>query len=374
MKVYLVGGAVRDELLGRPVIDKDYVVVGATPEQMIKLGYTQVGKDFPVFLHPQTKDEYALARTERKHGQGYGGFICDFSPSITLEEDLYRRDLTVNAIAKDENGKLVDPFNGQDDLNNKVLRHVGPAFSEDPLRVLRVARFAARYHYLGFTIAPETLTLMETMVAQGELATLTKERVWLEIEKCLKDGCVAVFSDVLQQTSALELILPMLKNWDQERSEWLTQRVNLLPKEHTHFQLIQFCLWLAHSELDTLEDIEQTHKVPVKYAQSARDFCRYQHLLYQDKLDAQALLAFFNALDIWRRPERFSLFCDVAKTFDPVCKNHISNLMEAAQCALSVDVQAIIKQGYTGVEIKLQLAQKRLNTIHAKLNDTTSDN
>ena len=167
MQVYLVGGAVRDEMLGRPVKDKDWVVVGATPQDLLNLNYQQVGSDFPVFLHPNTKDEYALARTERKQGKGYNGFICDFSPDITLEQDLIRRDLTVNAIAKDTDGNLFDPFNGQSDIKNKVLRHVSPAFEEDPLRVFRVARFAARYAPLGFTIAPETLELMSKISASG---------------------------------------------------------------------------------------------------------------------------------------------------------------------------------------------------------------
>ena len=161
MKVYLVGGAVRDQLLGFPVKDRDWIVVGATPATLLSLGYQQVGKDFPVFLNPKTKEEYALARTERKAGAGYTGFICDFSPTITLEQDLIRRDLTINAMAQSEDGEIIDPYGGKQDLENRMLRHISPAFSEDPLRVLRVARFAARYHSLGFKIASETLALME---------------------------------------------------------------------------------------------------------------------------------------------------------------------------------------------------------------------
>ncbi|MGO2479531.1 MAG: tRNA nucleotidyltransferase, partial [Pseudoalteromonas sp.] len=175
MQIYLVGGAVRDELLNRKIKERDYVVVGATPEQLLNLGYQQVGKDFPVFLHPKTKDEYALARLERKQGQGYTGFVCEFSPSVSLEDDLKRRDLTVNAIAKADDGNLIDPYGGKQDLDNRILRHVSSAFSDDPLRILRVARFAARYHYLGFTIADETKTLLKQMVRKGELKTLTPE-------------------------------------------------------------------------------------------------------------------------------------------------------------------------------------------------------
>lgn len=168
MKIYLVGGAVRDALLGLPIKDKDWVVVGATPQEMLDAGYQQVGRDFPVFLHPQTREEYALARTERKSGSGYTGFTCYAAPDVTLEADLQRRDLTINAMARDDDGEIIDPYNGRDDLENRLLRHVSPAFSEDPLRVLRVARFAARYAHLGFRIAEETMTLMRDMNAAGE--------------------------------------------------------------------------------------------------------------------------------------------------------------------------------------------------------------
>ena len=208
MQVYLVGGAVRDKLLGLPAGDRDYVVVGATIEEMLSLGYHQVGHDFPVFLHPETKEEYALARTERKNGQGYLGFICDFSPDTTLEQDLLRRDLTINAIAEDNQGKLIDPYHGLEDLKHKVLRHVSPAFVEDPLRVLRVARFAATLHHLGFTIAPETLALMKELTASGELKTLTPERVWTEMVKSLKTSNPEIFIEVLHFIGALKEILP----------------------------------------------------------------------------------------------------------------------------------------------------------------------
>ena len=186
VQIYLVGGAVRDQMLGLTVKDRDHVVVGATEQQMLALGYRQVGKDFPVFLHPQTQEEYALARTERKIGRGYGGFSCYASPDVTLEQDLLRRDLTINAMALDADGKLYDPFNGQQDLQQRLLRHVSPAFVEDPLRVLRVARFAARFAAQGFTVAAETLTLMQQIAASGELQALTAERVWQELEKVLQ--------------------------------------------------------------------------------------------------------------------------------------------------------------------------------------------
>jgi len=208
MKVFLVGGAVRDELLGRVPLERDWVVTGATPEQMIALGYRAVGKDFPVFLHPQSGEQYALARTERKTGPGYYGFVTRHSPDVTLEDDLSRRDLTINAIARDEQGKLIDPHGGRRDLEARVLRHVSPAFVEDPLRVLRVARFAARFASIGFTIADETLALMRRIVADGELSALVPERVWAETERALAEPAPRTYFEVLHACGALDVIFP----------------------------------------------------------------------------------------------------------------------------------------------------------------------
>src|SRR3954463_13324198 len=207
MKVYTVGGAVRDELLGLPVEDRDYVVVGATPDEMIALGYRPVGKDFPVFLHPETHEEYALARTERKSGRGYHGFQFHAAPDVTLEEDLARRDLTINAMARDEEGRLIDPFNGADDLAAGVLRHVSPAFTEDPVRILRAARFASRF---GFQIAPETAELMREIVTNGEADFLVPERVWQEVARGLMEERPSKLFEVLHQTGALARIAPEL--------------------------------------------------------------------------------------------------------------------------------------------------------------------
>lgn len=208
METYLVGGAVRDELLDLPVTERDWVVVGSTPAEMLDAGYTQVGKDFPVFLHPQTREEYALARTERKRGHGYTGFSLEFDPGVTLEEDLRRRDLTVNAMARDSDGELVDPYGGRDDLDARQLRHVSEAFAEDPLRVLRTARFAARFAHLDFTVAPETRELMAEIVRQGELAYLPTERVWVEMERAFREGNPAVFIRELRECEALRALLP----------------------------------------------------------------------------------------------------------------------------------------------------------------------
>ena len=211
MKVYLVGGAVRDELLDYPFHEKDWVVVGATPAQLLDEGYNQVGKDFPVFLHPETKEEYALARTERKQGHGYTGFAVDCDPGVTLEQDLERRDLTINAIARDTDGTIIDPYGGQRDIEARVLRHVSDAFTEDPLRVLRTARFAARYHHLGFTVAAETVELMTNIVNQGELAHLPAERIWVEMAKALGERNPQVFVTVLRDCGALAALIPELE-------------------------------------------------------------------------------------------------------------------------------------------------------------------
>ncbi|HEX6572213.1 MAG TPA: multifunctional CCA addition/repair protein [Steroidobacteraceae bacterium] len=208
MDVYLVGGAVRDALLGRSVTEHDYVVVGATPDDLLARGYRAVGKDFPVFLHPANGDQYALARTERKTGAGYYGFATRFSPDVTLEEDLARRDLTINAMARAEDGSIVDPYGGRRDLEARLLRHVSPAFVEDPLRVLRVARFAARFAPLGFTVAPETLELMREIVRSGEMQALVAERVWVETERALGEARPPVYVEVLRACGALAAVFP----------------------------------------------------------------------------------------------------------------------------------------------------------------------
>ena len=208
MQIYLVGGAVRDEQLGVPYSERDWCVVGATPEAMLALGYRQVGKDFPVFLHPDTKEEYALARKERKTAAGYHGFAFDFSPDVSLEEDLLRRDLTINAIAQDADGKLIDPSGGLDDIRNRQLRHVSDAFAEDPVRILRVAKFAARYHQLDFRIAPETLRLMRNMVDNGEVDALVPDRVWKETEEALRGRDMRTYFEVLRECGALAVLFP----------------------------------------------------------------------------------------------------------------------------------------------------------------------
>ncbi|RZM84300.1 tRNA nucleotidyltransferase [Pseudoalteromonas rubra] len=364
MKIYLVGGAVRDQLLGRPILERDYVVVGATPEQMQQLGYQQVGKDFPVFLHPESKDEHALARTERKQGQGYTGFICDFAPSITLEEDLMRRDLTVNAIAQDEDGTLIDPYHGQQDLNARVLRHVSDAFGEDPLRVLRVARFAARYHHLGFTIAPQTQALMQRMVDNGELATLTKERVWQEIEKSLKDGAIEVFSEVLASLSALSLVMPWQGTWTSDDSQRLKTCTSKLDKQDDDYLLTSFTLWQHRAQLNGYQ-LEQDFKIPKAYCEALRDLQTALPLLHSTDWQAHTVMQLFSALDAWRRPQRLTQMCKAARTFSDKLAQRCDLLAQAHQLGAKVNAREVIALGFKGPQIKTEMDKLKTQAISA---------
>ncbi|AWV85800.1 MULTISPECIES: multifunctional CCA addition/repair protein [Acinetobacter] len=338
MQVYLVGGAVRDHLLGHPYQEKDYVVVGATPEQLLAQGFMPVGKDFPVFLHPDTKDEYALARTERKSGQGYHGFEFHTDSSVTLEEDLIRRDLTINAMAMDEQGQVYDPYQGRQDLKNKVLRHVSDAFIEDPLRVLRVARFAARYAPYGFKIAEETMSLMQQLVNTGELDTLTPERVWKETSRALMEQRADVYFEVLRECGALNILLPELN-----ALFGVPQRPEYHPEIdcgiHTLMSLQQACQ--ANYSLDvrfavlvhdlgkalTPTDILPRHimheergvkpvtavcdrlKVPATTKQLALAVCK-EHLKCHQALTLKpgTLWRLLQRLDVLRRPERVEAF------------------------------------------------------------------
>ena len=300
MNIYLVGGAVRDRLLGKPVHERDYVVVGATPQQMLALGYRQVGKDFPVFLHPQTQAEYALARTERKTGQGYTGFAIAADPSVTLEQDLMRRDLTINAIAQSDSGELIDPYHGRADLQQRVLRHVSPAFVEDPLRVLRVARFAARFAADGFTVAPETMELMRTIADQGELATLSAERVWRETEKALSSATPAVFWQVLSDAHALT---PWFSELQPASIIKLTR--HYLSQLDTPDPLIAFCLSLYPLNPERAQQLCERLKVPNSYRQLALKLCRAQ-LSASSTWNADAAFAYMGQFDLWRQPEQLT--------------------------------------------------------------------
>lgn len=402
---YLVGGAVRDKLLGHEVYDHDFVVVGATVDQMLALNFTQVGKDFPVFLHPQTKEEYALARTERKQGQGYAGFVCDASSEVTLEEDLLRRDLTINAMAMtlpstSENLTIIDPYNGQADLENRILRHVSSAFVEDPLRVLRVARFAARYHNYGFVIADETLQLMTTISESGELATLSGERVWQEMQRSLTEEYPEVFFQVLKSCGALTKIWPELEalwgvpnpaKWHPEicsgiHTMMVLQRaVQLSPKTSIRFAAVCHDLgksltleenWPSHqghekSGLALVEKICQQLKVPKDHKNLALKVCEFHlHCHKAFELKASTIVKLFNSLDVWRKPEDFADFLITCEA-DFRGRLHNENasypqvvyLNKAFQAALTVTAKEFIEQGVKGAEIKEAINNKRISVV-----------
>ena len=338
MEIYLVGGAVRDSLLDLPVRDKDWVVVGSNAKLMKEQGYLQVGKDFPVFLHPKTKQEYALARTEKKVGVGYLGFEFDASEFVTLEQDLLRRDLTINAIAESSEGQLIDPYNGRQDIQDRVLRHVSPAFAEDPLRVLRVAKFAARFARLGFTVAPETLKLMSNIVQSGEIDALVRERVWQEIEQAMGSPAPDVFIAVLRDCGALKSILPEV-----DRLFGVPQPVKYHPEVdtglHTLLSLQQAVRltddpviryatlvhdvgkgvtdkanWPSHHAHEALglplqADISKRLHVPNEFAKLAALVCEHHTKMHRIKeLRPATLLKLIEALDGFRRPERVQKF------------------------------------------------------------------
>jgi tRNA nucleotidyltransferase (CCA-adding enzyme) len=372
---YLVGGAVRDNLLKREVIDRDYVVVGTTIEHMLMLGFIQVGKDFPVFLHPQSKDEYALARTEKKYGQGYTGFVCFSSPEVTLEQDLKRRDLTVNAIAQDEKGHIIDPFNGVTDLNNKLLRHISPAFSEDPLRVLRVARFAARYHYLDFTVHPDTLLLMEKISQSGELQYLSIERVLKEMELSISEKSPWVFFDVLHQCSALEAIWPEIdKVWLSHGKYTLMQASRLSPKLAIRFAAIVISTHQTTTVKDVIKMLERL-KTSNEIKQLTSKAIQHLHQCHRAlTLSPKELLSLFDSVDAWRKPQLLTdllMVCQAENnsrclaTGIDVDKPYIqaSYLLTLAELLRAITAKPFIAQGIKGKAIKNAIVGARLEKI-----------
>jgi tRNA nucleotidyltransferase (CCA-adding enzyme) len=307
MQVYLVGGALRDELLGLPAHERDWVVVGATPEQLQRAGYRAVGREFPVFLHPDTSEEYALARLERKTAPGYRGFETRFSPEVTLEQDLQRRDLTINAMARAPDGTLIDPYGGRQDLEQRLLRHVSPAFVEDPVRVLRVARFAARLSALGFRLAPETRQLMRLMVANGEINALVPERVWREMQRALAEADPAVFFDMLDDCGALAILLPELE-WDQAARRAL-QRAAHSATEGS----VRFAALLAGTASEKITVLCERLRVPNDYRELALLTARLlPRIAHGGALDAAATLELLEAADALRRPDRFQLLLRAA--------------------------------------------------------------
>ena len=367
MKIYCVGGAVRDELLGLPVKDRDYVVVGATPEQMVKQGFKPVGRDFPVFLHPRTHEEYALARTERKTARGYHGFEFHAAPNVTLEQDLARRDLTINAIARDVDGRIIDPYAGTADLEAGVLRHVSPAFAEDPVRILRVARFAARF---GFRIAPETLRLMRQMAGNGEADALVPERVWQEIARGLMEARPSRLFEVLRECGALERVMPEVDAlWDdadaaQEAMAALDAAARAPATLPARFAVLARPLTPL-----AVESLAARLKVPADCRDLALLAARHANaLLDAGELDAGAILELFNTVDAWRRPERFAELLAAAFAGAPDAAPARARLERARAAAAAVDAGPIAKAAKAATEIRAGIDAARLAAIRDALN------
>ena len=402
MKTYLVGGAVRDGLLQLPLKDKDWVVVGATPEQMLAQGYTQVGRDFPVFLHPNTHQEYALARTERKNGNGYTGFVCYSAPDVTLEQDLARRDLTINAIAQDADGQYYDPYHGREDLEKRILRHVSAAFSEDPLRVLRVARFAARFAHLGFQIAPETLALMRNIAQSGELQHLTAERVWKETEKALLSQSPQVFFQVLRDCDALAVLFPELNNlygvpapekWHPEIDSGvhvlmaLQIAAQLSPELDIRFATLFHDVgkaltpkekWPSHhghgpAGVPLVAALCERLRVPTQVRDLALLVTEFHDVIHGvQNCSAEALVALFDRIDAWRKPQRVEqlALCSEADARgrlgweDNTYPQGIT-LRQAFSTVSAVSTKEVVAAGFKGAEIRQELTRRRIQALSA---------
>jgi tRNA nucleotidyltransferase (CCA-adding enzyme) len=366
MKIYCVGGAVRDELLGLPVKDRDYVVVGATPEEMVKLGFKPVGRDFPVFLHPETREEYALARTERKTARGYHGFEFRTAPDVTLEQDLARRDLTINAIAKDADGRIIDPFNGAADLKAGVLRHVSPAFAEDPVRILRVARFAARF---GFRIAPDTLALMRTMAESGEADALVAERVWQELARGLMEARPSRVFDVLRECGALARVMPEVDAlWeDADAARAALRTLDAAAQAGATLQARFAALARALDPL-VVESLAGRLRLPADCRDLALLAARHSHAIEDaEELSAEEVLELFDATDAWRRSERFSELVAAALAGEPGSAAVRKLLERARAAAAAVNAGEIAKASSTPAEIRDRVAQARLAAIRQAL-------
>ncbi len=374
MKIYAVGGAVRDELLGLPVKDRDYVVVGATPEDMTRLGYKPVGKDFPVFLHPKTREEYALARTERKTARGYKGFQVYAAPDVTLEQDLSRRDLTINAIARDAQGRIIDPYGGAADLKRGVLRHVSPAFAEDPVRILRVARFAARF---GFKVAPATLRLMRAMVKAGEADALVAERVWQELAVGLMEASPSKMFAQLRSCGALARVLPELAAAWASRAQYArSQRALDCAAAQGHTLEVRYAvLACAVSGLAAPERELRHMSARLRAPADARDLALLA-LRHRDqidigaKLEPEAVVSLLQACDAWRRPARFEQLLQAAENCSASQARPYTaspRLLAALRAARAVDAGAIAARESEVHKIAVRLRAARVAAVKSAL-------
>ncbi|MFU8797567.1 MAG: multifunctional CCA addition/repair protein [Gammaproteobacteria bacterium] len=399
MKIYLVGGAVRDNLLGNPVQERDWVVVGSTPQEMLELGYRQVGKDFPVFLHPKTHEEYALARTERSTGRGYAQFSFDVSPSVTLEEDLLRRDITINAMAQTPEGKIIDPYNGQADLHHKIIRHVSAAFAEDPVRILRVGRFSARY---AFTLASETRQLMRNMVRAGEIDALVPERVWQELSRALGEPYPEKFFEVLRECGALKILFPEINTlygipnppkWHPEIDTGihtmmvLTQAVRLSLEPVVRFAALLHDVgkgvtpmsdWPSHHNHEALgvplvKALILRYRIPREFAELAVMVVQHHgHCHGILAMKPSTIIKLLEQLDAFRRPARFEQFllaCEADSRGRPSFEDHAypqaDYLRTMYHAANKVIVQSLLEKGFQGKALGDALHQARIDAIKA---------
>lgn len=375
METYLVGGAVRDKLLGIPVADRDWVVVGATPEAMMQAGYKTVGKDFPVFLHPDTHEEYALARTERKTGPGYHGFHFNTDVSVTLEEDLLRRDLTLNAIAEDASGKLIDPFNGQQDINDRVLRHVSPAFVEDPVRVLRLAKFMARFSHLGFTLAESTTQLVHSMVESGEVDNLVAERVWQEFNASLACVTPRAFFTTMIHTRALTRIMPELAQLLDAQPEALAALdIATQLSEDANIRFAALCANFTNANATELERLCKRLRVPKATTELALLNARYTQQAHESNTaDASAIHALLRSLDVTRRPDRFKQFLIAAQAHARATGltqgdyAQADYLHKCAQAMANIDAAQIAKSATDKATIPAAIRTAELMAIESML-------
>lgn len=383
MQIYLVGGAVRDELLGLEVVDRDFVVVGGTPQALVEQGYIQVGKDFPVFLHPQSKEEYALARTERKAGKGYTGFTCYAAPDVTLEQDLQRRDLTINAIAKDSEGELIDPYAGIEDLEQRILRHVSPAFNEDPLRILRVARFAARLHTFGFEVAPPTWQLMQQMVAAGELTELSPERIWQELSRSLTGPAPHIFCQLLSDLDAWsQLLFKSEQTTALQSIDWRLLKAAATNPAQLPLSAVYalFVLSMQRSNPQLNADLlQQALRVPNDCAEVSGLVLRIEKLLSSAHMTPAEVVKVLKFADPLRRPQRWQdAFRALRIMVDANNDNKVSatstqqklTQLEQAQGAYcEVSAAPFIDAGLSGAEIGKALARERLEVVSEALGD-----
>nr|WP_262385453.1 multifunctional CCA addition/repair protein [Duffyella gerundensis] len=398
----MVGGAVRDGLLNLPIKDRDWVVTGTTPEAMLAAGYQQVGRDFPVFLHPKTREEYALARTERKSGQGYTGFITWFAPDVTLEQDLQRRDLTINAIAQDSDGNIIDPFNGRHDIQQRLLRHVSAAFNEDPLRVLRVARFAARFAHLNFRIADETMALMQHMAASGELAHLTAERVWKETESALQSPNPQVFFQVLRDCNALAVLFPEIDKlfgvpapakWHPEIDTGvhtlmtLAIAAQLSPEVDIRFATLCHDVgkaltppekWPSHhghglAGVPVVEQLCQRLRVPNHVRDLSLLVTEFHDIVHTvERQSSETLVGLFDRIDAWRKPQRVE---QIALTSEADARGRATlennpypqgdYLRTAFGVVQAVSPKEVVEAGFTGSDVREELHRRRITALES---------